>query len=73
MSRRPLPRFALSKFDVCSGSGVVWEGWGGCGATLLFKWLGGCVLRRCTRADANAIARGRCEGRAGVYRKKLAG
>ena len=25
------------------------------------------------RADANAIASGRCEGRAGVYRKKLGG
>jgi hypothetical protein len=50
-----------------------WGGEGGCNPTLVLRWLWGCVLRGCTRADANAIAKGRCEGRAGVYRKKLAG
>ena len=72
MSSRPLSRFGLSKFDIGSRSGVFYF-WGGRGMQSNSTVQVVEVLRRCTRAHANAIARGRCEGRAGVYRKKLAG
>ncbi len=65
VSSRPLR--ALRSVKLTFAAVAAWFRWaavgGRCSPTLLFRWLGGCVLR----ADANAIASGRCEGREGVY------
>jgi hypothetical protein len=60
VSIRPLPRFALSKIDIGSGSGVVLGGCetGGCSPTLLFRWLRGCVPTP-TRLRAEGVRAGR--------------
>ena len=65
MSRRPLPRYALSKFDIGSRSGVVGGGVG-CSPTLLFRRLRACE-------PANAICERKVSGQGGFTGRSLQG